>query len=86
MYYRNIIQQLEEWSIKPNRKPMVLQGAGQAGKTMIVEYFAENTIVSFILTYACWDLGSASFKPTVFSIPANKLNSCVLLNSQDIKP
>jgi len=42
MFYRNIIQHLEEWSIKPNRKPMVLRGARQVGKTTIVKYFSRK--------------------------------------------
>ena len=42
MFYRNIIQRLEEWSVKPNRKPLVLRGARQVGKTTAVEYFARK--------------------------------------------
>ena len=36
---RNIEQQLFAWKNKPNRKPLVLQGARQVGKTWILKHF-----------------------------------------------
>jgi len=46
MFYRNILVQLEEWSQRDNRKPLVLRGARQVGKTTVVNYFAKK--------YACY--------------------------------
>lgn len=42
MFYRNIIQELDEWSSRPDRKPLVLRGARQVGKTTVVTYFAKK--------------------------------------------
>lgn len=42
MFYRNIIKDLKKWSVKPNRKPLVLRGARQVGKTTAVKLFAEQ--------------------------------------------
>jgi len=39
---RNIEQQLIEWKNKPNRKPLVLQGVRQVGKTWILKHFGGN--------------------------------------------
>ncbi len=37
--YRNIINQLEHWRLKPGRKPLVLMGARQIGKTYSLKDF-----------------------------------------------
>lgn len=42
MIYRQLTQQLEEWSKKSNRKPLVLRGARQVGKTTLVDEFSKN--------------------------------------------
>ena len=42
MYYRNILSKLDEWKIMPNRKPLVLRGARQVGKTTLVNIFAQK--------------------------------------------
>src|SRR3989338_3797586 len=42
MYKRTIYQELTQWSIKANRKPLILRGARQIGKTTIVKDFAKN--------------------------------------------
>lgn len=42
MFYRNIIKALKKWSKKANRKPLVLRGARQVGKTTAVKLFAEQ--------------------------------------------
>ncbi len=42
MFNRNALAELETWSAKPNRKPLVLRGARQVGKTTLVELFAER--------------------------------------------
>lgn len=40
--YRNIIEQLKEWKNKVHRKPLVLAGARQVGKTYILKRFGEQ--------------------------------------------
>lgn len=42
MFYRNIISELNEWSERKNRKPLVLRGARQVGKTTAVHFFAQK--------------------------------------------
>ena len=42
MFRRNILQQLEEWSHKKTRKPLVLRGARQVGKTTLVHAFGKS--------------------------------------------
>lgn len=40
--YRNIIEQLREWKNKEGRKPLILAGARQVGKTYILRKFGEE--------------------------------------------
>jgi len=42
MFQRDIIRALEKWLKKKGRKPLVIQGARQVGKTTAVEHFARN--------------------------------------------
>jgi len=42
MFQRDIISKLELWVDKANRKPLVLRGARQVGKTTAVNLFAKN--------------------------------------------
>lgn len=42
MFKRAIIQELEKWVTKKNRKPLVIRGARQVGKTTVVNQFAEK--------------------------------------------
>jgi predicted AAA+ superfamily ATPase len=42
MYKRNILENLSRWAKKENRKPLVLRGARQVGKTTIVNMFAQE--------------------------------------------
>ncbi len=44
MFQRNIIHQLNAWKTSLNRKPLVLRGARQVGKTTVVNQFAANFI------------------------------------------
>ena len=39
---RNIVQQLAVWRTKENRKPLILQGARQIGKTWVMKAFGEQ--------------------------------------------
>jgi predicted AAA+ superfamily ATPase len=42
MYKRNIVEELRKWRNSPQRKPLVLRGARQVGKTTVVEQFAAD--------------------------------------------
>jgi predicted AAA+ superfamily ATPase len=42
VFKRDIIQKLNAWKQSPGRKPLVLRGARQTGKTTVVELFAGN--------------------------------------------
>ena len=42
MFKRNIETQLHKWAENPSRKPLILRGARQVGKTTVVNQFAEN--------------------------------------------
>ena len=42
MHKRNIISDLLKWKLSEYRKPLVLRGARQVGKTTVVNQFAEN--------------------------------------------
>ncbi len=42
MIYRQLIEELLKWSEKENRKPLVLRGARQVGKTTLVDEFSKR--------------------------------------------
>lgn len=42
MFERAILSDLKAWSKKPDRKPLVIRGARQVGKTTVVKQFSRN--------------------------------------------
>jgi len=40
MFNRDITNELKKWAAKPNRKPLILHGARQVGKTTAVHIFS----------------------------------------------
>ena len=40
---RYILDLLQKWKTKPNRKPLIIQGARQVGKTWAMKHFGEHT-------------------------------------------
>lgn len=42
MYDRTAIKSLESWKAKPNRKPLILRGARQVGKTTLINIFSKK--------------------------------------------
>lgn len=42
MFDREIIKELDKWAKRPNRKPLILRGARQVGKTTAVEIFSKQ--------------------------------------------
>ena len=41
MFERDIIRQLSAWKMDVNRKPLVIHGARQVGKTWALKYFGK---------------------------------------------
>ena len=50
---RDKINKLRTWKFSPNRKPLLLQGARQVGKTWLLKHFGEQKFDS--LTYFNFD-------------------------------
>ncbi len=48
MIYRQLIEDLEKWSQRPNRKPPVLRGARQVGKTTLIDEFGKLQFIGLI--------------------------------------
>ena len=46
--YREILNDLEKWKDKARRKPLILTGVRQCGKTYIVNEFAQNSFESYV--------------------------------------
>lgn len=46
--YREIIKELEKWKDKSRRKPLILTGVRQCGKTYIVDEFAKKYFKSYV--------------------------------------
>jgi len=42
MFERNCMAELGKWAAKPNRKPLILRGSRQVGKTTLVDGFSRN--------------------------------------------
>ena len=42
MFQRNVLDELGKWAARPTRKPMVLRGARQVGKTTLVSIFSKQ--------------------------------------------
>lgn len=42
MFERDIIRQLKAWRADTNRKPLVVHGARQVGKTWVLKYFGRE--------------------------------------------
>ena len=41
-FYRKIQKELQEWKDSPVRKPLVLRGARQTGKTTVINQFSKE--------------------------------------------
>jgi len=42
MFDRNVVAELDQWASKTNRKPLILRGSRQVGKTTLVDNFAKK--------------------------------------------
>lgn len=48
MIERNALQDLKDWKSRPSRKPLILRGARQVGKSYLVRQFAKQEFVNLI--------------------------------------
>lgn len=48
MFTRNILKYLQSWKVSTNRKPLVIRGARQVGKTSAVDMFASQSFDTYI--------------------------------------
>ena len=60
---RDIIQRLKLWKVSPNRKPILLKGARQIGKSWVMETFGQE----------CFEYLNASSR-NLLSIASNLLS------------
>ena len=49
MFQRNVESQLNVWKNSTNRKPLILRGARQVGKTTLIQEFSKNYLFSIYL-------------------------------------
>ena len=42
MFERDILEELKKWRVKDTRKPLIIRGARQVGKTTIVRRFSSE--------------------------------------------
>lgn len=45
---RNLLRELIRWKSRPNRKPLIVQGARQTGKTWLMNEFARQEFPDFV--------------------------------------
>ncbi|MCP3959181.1 MAG: ATP-binding protein [bacterium] len=46
--YRHALEELEQWRDRPGRKPLIIRGARQVGKTTLVRLFAEQHFAELV--------------------------------------
>ena len=49
--YRQALELLSKWKNKPNRKPLVIKGARQVGKTWLMKEFGKTHYKNTVYTY-----------------------------------
>ena len=67
---RKIIQSLENWKHKTNRKPLIIQGARQVGKTWAMKHFGEHSFEK--VAYINFDNNPQGFIIEQFNVIENK--------------
>lgn len=45
---RKCIEKLMEWKLNPNRKPLIIKGARQVGKTWLMKEFAQKEFSKWV--------------------------------------
>ena len=51
---RLIVNDLIQWKLSAKRKPLVLQGARQIGKTFIIDQFGQKEYKNYIKIKSTW--------------------------------
>ncbi len=74
---RNLYQQLKEWKTNKRRKPLLLQGARQVGKTWLIKEFGKNEYDSLLYFNFEQD-------PDLKSIFSHQLNPATLIEHLEI--
>lgn len=83
MFDREISKQLESWSVKEDRKPLVLRGARQVGKTTLVKNFAKKYDCFIYLNLEMEDQRRLFVSAGSF---AQKLEAIFFLSNKQRKP
>lgn len=78
MFNRNILKKLELWRLKQKRKPLVLRGARQVGKTSAIRLFSES-FANFVELNLELEAHRNLFKR---SLPVNDLWQAILLSQR----
>lgn len=73
---RNAIQELAAWNSSEDRKPMVLKGARQVGKTCLVKKFGQNDYDNF----ACFNFDGEDELKSIFEIKKTPQRIIALLS------
>jgi hypothetical protein len=68
LFYRAILEDLETWKSSKLRKPLVLRGARQVGKTTVIKQFGQSFdscvwLSSYDYCQAAFDFHPSNFKP-----------------------
>ncbi len=82
---RNIQQQLFAWKNSPTRKPLILQGARQVGKTWILKHFGKDNFESIAYFNFDQQAGLKQFFETTKD-PRRILQNLSLVNNKAILP
>ena len=61
---RDILDKLIQWKTKPNRKPLIIQGARQVGKTWVMKHFGEQAFEQ--VAYINLHFGEQAFEQVAY--------------------
>ena len=78
---RNAIEALKNWKVSEERKPMVLKGARQVGKTWIMKEFGEK----YYDNYAYFNFDEEDALKSIFEVNKNPQRIIELLSMIDGK-
>ena len=84
MLKRSSLLELEEWSSRSNRKPMVIRGARQVGKTTLAREFARTN--DFVLVEVNFERNPEYREAFATNDPQQILNALTLVTGQAIVP
>ena len=83
--YRLAIKKLFRWKEKPNRKPLIIEGARQVGKTWLMKEFGEKAYNKTI--YINFDANTSMSDLFSYDLDTNRLITGIeLYSGQKIDP